>query len=48
MQRQQWGSLINPPAYLFWMQVGVYLNIYVTPICYGVIKAAYEKVVGSG
>ena len=45
VQRQRWGSLINLPAYLFWMQVAVYLNIYATPFVMGVIEAAMKKVV---
>lgn len=38
MQRQQYGSLINLPAYLFWMQIGVYLNIYATPFVMALLK----------
>lgn len=43
VQRQQWGSLINLPAYLFWMQVGVCLNIYVTPFVMALLKPPWKS-----
>lgn len=44
VQRQQRGSLINLQAYLFWMQVCVYLNIYVTPFVMALLKPPWKKV----